>query len=283
MIWLGGHIYEGSIAPFDLSDRGLLLGDGVFDTALVLGGRMFRAEAHLDRLFEAARALGIPVDAAAVRRAVSELCERGGQGVLRTTVTRGPGPRGLLPRDARHPTVLASLGPLPTELFFAPLSLAITSIRRNETSPTSRLKTLGYLDAVLAVTEAAAQGCDEALFLDCAGRVACAAAGNVFFVSGQEIVTPPVADGVLPGIVRGLVLAECGGREASLDLETLLAADAIFVTNSVRLVASVVRIGDRVFASEESDVIQRVQVRVRRTIASECSVDLPVPAGRHFG
>jgi branched-chain amino acid aminotransferase len=272
-----GEISEQATAPFDLSDRGLLLGDGVFDTAMVLGGRIFRAGAHLERLLAAARALGIDADRGALTRAAEGLAARGGQGILRTTVTRGPGPRGLRPQSPQHPTILASVAPLPAQVAFAPVTLAISAIRRNESSPTSRLKTLSYLDAVLAAGAAAAAGFDEALFLNCAGRVACAASGNIFAVHGREIVTPPVADGVLPGIIRAFVLAECGGVERALDLAELLAADAVFVTSSVKLIAPVTRIGGATLQSDRNQVVTELQTRLRAAISAECGVTLPPP------
>jgi branched-chain amino acid aminotransferase len=277
MFWLNGEIFDGPRAPFDLTDRGLLLGDGVFDTALVLGGRIFCGEAHLKRLFEAMAALGIRADHGQIHQAAEALSARGKDGVLRLTVTRGPGPRGLRPQEPQHPTILATFAPLSPNLFFAPLSLHLSAIRRNETSPTSRLKTLNYLDAILAARDAAEKGHDEALLLNCAGRVACAAAGNVFAVFGQEIVTPPLSEGVLPGIIRSVILAECGAREAALDFTEVMTADALFVTNSVRLISPVTRLGDRALRSSESRVIGDLQHHIRQALLAECTADLPFP------
>jgi len=274
-----GSISDQAIAPFDLTDRGLLLGDGTFDTALVLGGRIFRGEAHLERLLAAARELGIDADEHAIRRAAETLATHGGQGILRTTLTRGPGPRGLRPQSPQHPTIFASLAPFAPAGFFAPLTLGIATIRRNESSPTSRLKTLNYLDAVLAAGAAAAAGFDEALFLNCAGRVACAATGNIFAIRGGAIATPPVADGVLPGIVRAYVLSECGGVERSLDMADLVAADAVVVTSSVKLIAPVTRIGETALESCSHPMVKEMQQGLRAAIDAECGVALPVPAG----
>ena len=272
--WVDGPI------PFDASDRGLLLGDGVFDTSLVLGGRMVWRAAHLSRLTAHARALGfgrvaadetgvigrevlqprhalalrsellvendsVELREAAVDGALARLT--GAHGALRLTLTRGPGPRGLAPPAEPHPTILATLAPLPGTLF-APLALHPTSIRRNETSPLSRAKSLGYGDAVLAAAEARAAGRDDALFLNEAGRVACAGTANVFAVFGRELVTPPLADGVLDGITRAVLLAAApslglAATERSLRPSDLDGADAILCTSSLRLVATVTAIG----------------------------------------
>jgi branched-chain amino acid aminotransferase len=166
---------------------------------------------------------------------------------------------------------------------FAPLSLDIATIRRNESSPTSRLKTLNYLDAVLATAAAAEAGFDETLFMNCSGRVACAAAGNLFAVRGGQIVTPPVADGVLPGIIRAFILTECGGLERSLEIADVVAADAVFVTNSLRLVAPVTRIGDTPLRSTNNDVLKELQKRICAAIDAECGIALPLPCGGNEG
>lgn len=277
LFYRDGTISEQAIQPFDLTDRGLLLGDGIFDTALVLGGRIFRGEAHLERLFDASRQLGIDADEGAIHHAAEMLSARGGDGVLRMTVTRGPGPRGLRPHSPQRPTLLASFASLPENAFLAPLTLTTAAIRRNESSPASRLKTLNYLDAVLATGAAAAAGFDEALFLNCAGRVACAAAGNIFAVRDHEIVTPPVTDGVLPGIIRSFILEECGGRERSLDIVDLLAADAVFVTSSLKLIAPVTRIGETTLESSGNCVVKQLQQGLWAAIGAECGVTLPLP------
>jgi branched-chain amino acid aminotransferase len=277
LFYRDGVVFEHATAPFDLTDRGLTLGDGAFDTALVLGGGIFRGAAHHERLLAAARELRIDADADAIRHAAEALSATGGEGVLRTTVTRGPGPRGLRPPSPQRPTVFASLAPLPRNVAFVPVTLAVAPIRRNETSPTSRLKTLNCLDAVLAAAAAANAGFDEALFLNCAGQVACATTGNIFAVRGREIVTPPVADGVLPGIIRGFLLEACGGHERSLGVADLLAADAVVVTSSLKLVAPVTRIGDRALGSSTNEVVRQMQQQLWTAIRAECGTQRAEP------
>ena len=218
-IWIDGGFAAapGAVAA---NDRGLTLPDGVFDTSLVLGGTVFRQEAHLDRLMAAAASLAIPADRAALEMAMTALAERRGDGAIRLTVTRGPGARGLaFPADPQ-PTLIGTTAPLAAATMFAPLRLHVSDIRRNETSPTARVKSLAYLDSVLANHAARQVGADEALFLNGAGRIACSALANVFVLAGSEIVTPPRDDGVLDGIVRGWILEPCrhvrlvGRREA---------------------------------------------------------------------
>ena len=278
MLWLDGAVFPDSHAAFDLSDRGLLLGDGVFDTALVLNGRIFRAEAHLRRLIDALAALGIDADQNAIREAAATLIPHAERHALRITVTRGPGLRGLAPAGPQKPTVMASLSALPPRFFWPRLSMDVAAVRRNETSPLSRLKALCYLDAILAMREAAGKGCNDVLFLNCAGRVACASVGNVLALFGDELVTPPISDGLLPGVMRGFLMEECGklglaARERSLDLVELRAADAVFMTNSLRLIAPVERIGGAAISAKGAGIVEALQQHLRRAIAAECGIE----------
>jgi branched-chain amino acid aminotransferase len=278
MLWLDGAVFPDSRAPFDLSDRGLLLGDGAFDTALVLNGRVFAAEAHVERLLGALAALHIDAKPTTIREAIAALIPHAERHVLRVTVTRGPGLRGLAPLSAQRPTVMASLSPLPRDVFWPRLSMDVADIRRNETSPASRMKALSYLDAILAVGDALGKGLTDALFLNGAGRVACASTGNLFALCGDELVTPPMSDGVMPGIIRGLLLDQCGrfdlaGRERSLSLEQLCAADAVFMTNSLRLIAPVERIGTVAISAKGGKIVHALQQHLRDAVAAECGVE----------
>ena len=260
--WHPAGWVEGPI-PFEASDRGLLLADGVFDTSLVLGGHMVWRDAHLRRLAAHAGMLSFAADPARLEAAVEGTLAtmRGAHGALRLTLTRGPGRRGLAPPTSVRPTILASVAPLPTPSLFAPLTLHPTPIRRNQTSPLSRAKTLGYGDAVMAAAEAQAAGCGDALFLNCAGVVACAGAGNLFAIFGTKLVTPPLKDGVLDGITRAMLLAASARchlvpTERSLEPAELEAADAVVCTNSLRLVAPVTAIGSRAITVTGANVLR---------------------------
>jgi branched-chain amino acid aminotransferase len=248
MLWFDGALREGPV-PFDLADRGLTLGDGVFDTALARHGRILFEDAHVARLAAAAARLGFPVPPERIAMAMRALAEEGlPLAAIRTTITRGSGPRGLA---------------------FSPRRLHPTAIRRNETSPGANLKTLGYLDAVLAAGEARAAGFDEALFLNTRGRVACAGTANLFAVIDGILVTPPLADGVLPGILRAEILLRAPRlglpiAERSFDLAALLAAEAVFVTNSLRGLAPVTAIGANAFASPAHPVLSALVADLRR-------------------
>ncbi|MGH1573928.1 aminotransferase class IV [Methylobacterium sp. P31] len=277
MLWRDGAIVSGTTAPLDHTDRGLTLSDGLFDTALALGGRVAFEGAHVARLVASADALGIPTEPERVRGAMRALAGQGERLAIRTTLTRGTGPRGLKPPEHPHPTLFATAAPSARSAAFAPLRLWPTPIARNDTSPAARLKTLGYLDAVLAAREAAAAGFDEALFSNTRGRVACAGTGNLFALFGETLVTPPLADGVLTGIVRAEVIglaAGCGLRveERSLSLPDLLGAEAVALTNSLRLLAPVAAIGDTAFASAGHPAVARLRAALKAAVARACQV-----------
>lgn len=238
---------------FDLSDRGLLLADGVFTTARVARGRMILGEAHLARVRRDAAALDIPVTEDALSGLADEAAPEGASGALRLTVTRGPGARGLAGDGGGMPTLLARFTPLEMTYPAAPVRLRVSPIRRNPTSPSSRHKTLSYTDNVMALRSAMAAGFDEALLLSPDGHAACASAANIFARFGDRLVTPPVEDGALPGVLRAWLLAEAGAagfaaEEGRLSPDGLKNADQLFLTNSLRIFQPVSRLGEAAFA-----------------------------------
>lgn len=241
-VWLNGALTGSGVPVIEPSDRGFLLADGLFETLLAREGRPLFFDAHLDRLERSAEELALPIPASRkkIRKGMSALLAANkldeGEASLRLTLTRGPGARGIaLPEDP-HPTLLITAAPLGK----APDTVtAITAaIRRNETSPAARMKTLAYLDNILARREANAKGAGEALMLNTKGRLACGTIGNLFLWKGAALFTPALDEGVLPGITRAqiIALAEEEGltcREAPLEPDTLRGCDGAFLTNSL--------------------------------------------------
>lgn len=198
-------------------DRGLLLGDGLFETVRIYGGRMPLLARHLERLARGAAVLGIPVPPG-IPGAAAATVEACGvrDGSLRITLTRGPGPRGYDPPADPEPLLLIQAepfarpepGPGPgSPSAPGPLAAAlVASIRRDPRSPLTGLKTTSALASVLARTEARAAGAAEAVLLSTDGHVAEGAATNVFWVRDGVLHTPSTAAGCLPGIARAVVL-----------------------------------------------------------------------------
>lgn len=237
MIWLNGQILAPGEARIDPRDRGFTLGDGLFETLTAKDGKALRLADHLERLARAAKLLDLPLPvemneipgAIAATLKANDLAT--GKAALRLTLSRGVGSRGLLvPLDPKPVLVItaASHPPVPDHL-----DAAVVTIRRNEGSPLSRIKSLNYLDNVLAQQEAQARGAEEGLMLNNAGKVAGFARGNLFWRQGDRLLTPPLSDGVLDGIARHVLLTQAGATEASVDRAGLDQASAIFITNSL--------------------------------------------------
>lgn len=243
MIWLNGQLLDDGAACIDPRDRGLLLGDGLFETMLARHGKVALFEPHMLRLSHGAALLGIklPFTTKGLGHACEDLLEaaellKAERVALRLTLTRGPGPRGLALPDDPHPTVLitAAQTPLPPHA----VSLATSAIRRNSYSPAARLKALPYLENVLAKEEARKLGAGDALMLDSAGHVASTTMANIFFWEGERLITPALAGPVLPGITRAAVLELALGlkmqvAEQSVTPDRLLSAQGLFITNSL--------------------------------------------------
>jgi branched-chain amino acid aminotransferase len=260
-LWLNTGIVTGKLS-LSAQDRGLSLGDGVFETLAVSKGVALWRFEHLERMRAAAQELGIPFPEEWVENAVDALTYRArGSHVLRLTLTRGEGGRGLA-GDISKPTLIGTLLPFDEALRFQPLSLMTSTLRRNLQSPSSRLKTLSYVDNVLAAREAVAAGDDDALMLNTAGRVACCSIGNVFLEAHGGLVTPSLAEGILPGVMRAAILrmarqAGIAVKERQVKVADLANADSVFVSNSLRFIRSVTRLDGKRYAVR-SKVVERL-------------------------
>ena len=229
------------IAPIAPDDRGFTLGDGLFETVLSEAGELVDWPAHVRRLSEGCVALGLPVPeegrlASHARQALYAASLREVRAAVRITWTAGRAGRGLERPEELEPTLSVTAAPSPPPP--PPARLVTVHLRRNETSLTSRHKTLSYVDNVMARRQAVEAGGDEALMLNTRGEVACASVANLFWVKGEVLYTPVLECGVLAGVVRARVIElapEFGllAREVRASRPSLGDAEAIFLTNSL--------------------------------------------------
>lgn len=223
-------------------DRGLLLGDGLFETVLFKAGRPVLWDAHLERLRRGCAALGLPApDPARLAEAAREAVEAQRLGAVRAAVrltwTAGPGERGLARPLTPAPRLIVSAAANAAARTDAAVMTA--SVRRNAGSPASRLKSLSYLDNVLARREATAAGADEALMLNTDGLLACASAANLFWIAGDRLLTPALEVGVLDGIMRAAVI-EAARRLGADVLEVHAGPDALQGVQAAALTSSLI-------------------------------------------
>jgi branched-chain amino acid aminotransferase len=238
--WFNGTFVDDTLA-LDVGDRGFLLGDGVFETIAVNHGHAVWLDEHLQRMADAAVELGIAYDAQKIRDGVDLVLQKSAAKfeILRITLSRGATVRGFA-ADGVSPNLLISRNLFDVGKQPQSLRLSVSKIRRNETAPSSRLKTLSYIDDIAAAREVASIA-DDALMLNTAGHVASTTVGNIFLLRGSELITPQLDQGILAGITRAKILefSDWKTKEAMVSLNDILTADAVFVTNSLRLATPV--------------------------------------------
>ncbi len=237
VLWLNGDFVAADKPALLAHDRGLTLGDGLFETIAVKAGVPLRLDAHLKRLRDGADFLGLPVPAGdqVLHDAILGLLGANGlegEAAVRLTLTAGPGPRGLPRPEVPAPTLMLAAGRIPAEAPPARMIIA-RSTCRNERSPLSRLKTLNYLDSIIARREAAARGADDAVLLNSQGRVAEASAANLFLSLDGRWITPSVAEGALPGTMRAALIKNWRAEERAVTVADLRRADDMVLTNAL--------------------------------------------------
>jgi branched-chain amino acid aminotransferase len=244
-VWIDGEIVEIGAARVPVTDHGLLYGDGLFEGIRVFDGRVFRLDDHLARFAAGAKVLGLelPGGIARVRGIVLETVRAHGgrEAYVRLIATRGEGALGVDPTTCPTPRLICIVDRVaiyPEEKLRRGIDLVTASLRRPPADVLDpRVKSLNYLNSVLAKLEARRQGADEALLLNLSGMVAEAAVANVFVYRGGELATPPASDGALEGITRATLLELAGrlgipARERTLGRFDLLAADEVFLSGS---------------------------------------------------
>lgn len=260
MYWNGALIPENQ-AIYSAFDR-IRLGDGVFDTMLCKDAKALHIALHWERLRDNCNILAIPfsMELDAFQNIAQGLLSANdalsGRYALNSVISRGEAQRGLLPPDPpASPSFLMRLSALSFPVNKPPLhGHIVTSVRRNEGSLLSRIKSLNYGDNILALQEAQRHGANEAIMLNNAGYVTCASAGNIFAISGGQIVTPPLSDGVLDGVARRIFMQRYAVIERRITPEELMGADHVFLTNSIRGAAAFDRLDGKDFSPLPLDI-----------------------------
>jgi len=257
-VYVGDRLVPEKQARISVFDHGLLYGDGVFEGIRAYHGRVFMLDEHLDRLYASARAiaLDIPVPKPRMAEIVLETCRanRVQNGYIRLIVTRGVGTLGLNPYNCKNPQIICIAGAIqlyPAELYDKGLSIITAGTVRNHTEAINpRIKSLNYLNNILAKIEAINAGVMECLMLNPQGFIAEATGDNVFIVRGQQVITPPTWCGALRGITRDVVLRlaqACGyeGVESVLTRYDIYTADEVFLTGTAAEIIGVVEVDRR--------------------------------------
>jgi len=235
--WLNGRLCPVAQLQIDPADRGFTLGDGLFETMNLHQGRVLRLWAHLSRLAEGAALLHLPMPGEpAIRHALTSLITANGEteGALRLTLTRGAGPRGIIPPASPQPTLLITQAPRAAAL--PPCALHISRYRRDGASPLSRVKHLNYLPQILSRIEAQEAGADDALLLSSDNlHIAEASAASLIVLQDERLLTPPLMDGALPGTVRAALIEADLCHEFHLTTAFLMGVDAAWLVSSLSI------------------------------------------------
>jgi branched-chain amino acid aminotransferase len=261
-IYLDGKFVPEADAKVSVFDHGLLYGDGIFEGIRFYNGRVFRLEEHLERLWDSARSicLEIPMGRGEMTEALLETIRQNGlrEGYIRLIVTRGVGNLGLNPAQCKRPSIIiiaTTIALYSKEVCETGLTVVTCATRR--TSPAAlnpAVKSLNYLNNVMARIEANLAGADEALMLNEAGNVAECTADNVFIIKRGNIFTPPIAAGALRGITRSVVFdiaAELGLKITETDItrHDVFVADECFLTGTAAEVIPVVKADGRMIGN----------------------------------
>jgi branched-chain amino acid aminotransferase len=269
-VFIDGRYFDERNAKVSVFDHGLLYGDGVFEGIRAYNGRVFKLKEHIDRLFCSAKAilLSIPMTRAGLMRATVETCRRNKlrDGYIRLVVTRGVGTLGLNPNRCKRPSVIIIAGKIqlyPKELYDRGMEIVTVPTTRNLHSALNpAIKSLNYLNNILAKIEANNAGCEEAIMLNAEGFVAECTGDNLFIVKAGKLFTPPLSAGALYGITRGTVMeiAREEGLEVSepnLTRYDLFNADECFLTGTGAEIIPVTKIDGRLIGNGKPGRVTR--------------------------
>jgi branched-chain amino acid aminotransferase len=274
-IYINGKFFDKADARISVYDHGLLYGDGVFEGIRVYDGKVFRLPQHIERLYDSARSIYLEIPLS--REQMADAIERTVQvnqkhnGYIRVVVTRGAGSLGLDPRKTTDPQVIVIVDDIsmyPPELYENGLEIVTAATIRNHPNALNpRVKSLNYLNNIMAKVEGVRAGCLEALMLNDKGEVAECTGDNIFLVKHGILKTPPQDAGILEGVTRNAVLelaraADIPVQETALTRHDVYVADECFLTGTAAEVIAVIKCDGRVIGNGKPGPITR-QLRER--------------------
>ncbi|MDB6125487.1 MAG: branched chain amino acid aminotransferase apoenzyme [Pedosphaera sp.] len=280
-IYIDGKYYSEQNAKISVFDHGLLYGDGIFEGIRAYNGRVFKLKEHIDRLFYSAKALllDIPISHAAMMKAVVDTCRQNKlrDGYIRLVVTRGIGTLGLNPNRCKKPSVIIIAGKIqlyPEEYYKQGLTIiTVPTVRNLHSALNPAIKSLNYLNNILAKIEANNGGVEEAIMLNAEGFVSECTGDNIFIVKGNQLMTPPLSAGALYGITRQVVidLARESGltiSEPNLTRYDLFNADECFLTGTGAELIPVVKIDGRIVGTGKPGTVTKQLVSQYRALTN---------------
>jgi branched-chain amino acid aminotransferase len=281
-IFIDGKFYDEKNAKISVFDHGLLYGDGVFEGIRAYNGRVFKLKEHVERLYYSAKSilLTIPMSHEEMSKAVLQTCRRNKirDGYIRLVVTRGIGGLGLNPNRCKAPSVIIIADKIqlyPPAMYQRGLDIiTVPTVRNLHSALNPAIKSLNYLNNILAKIEANNGGCEEAIMLNADGFVSECTGDNIFIIKGNHIMTPPLSAGALYGITRGVVmeLARENGllvSEPNLTRYDLFNADECFLTGTGAELIPVVKIDGRIIGNGKPGPVTKDLVNRYRALTNE--------------
>jgi len=287
LVWINGEFVPKSQAKVSVFDHGFLYGDGVFEGIRSYNGKVFMLDEHLDRLYESAKSiwLTIPMSKEQMKEAVLQTLRvnKLRDAYIRVVVSRGDGDLGLDPRKCPKPNVIIITDRIelfPNELYERGIEMVTVSVRRNSPQALNpNIKSLNYLNNILAKIEAINAGKPEGLMLTLDGYVAEGTGENIFIVKRKELFTPPAYKGILKGITRQVVMnlaREMGYpvHETVLTLHDVYTADECFITGTAAEIVPVVKLDDRTIGEGVPGPITKALIQKFRAYTQQVGVPI---------
>jgi branched-chain amino acid aminotransferase len=280
-VFIDGKYYDEQDAKISVFDHGLLYGDGVFEGIRAYNGRVFKLKEHIDRLFYSAKAilLDIPMSHADLMQATVATCRENNlrDGYIRLVVTRGVGTLGLNPNRCRRGSVIIIADKIqvyPEEMYQNGMAIVtVPTVRNLHSALNPAIKSLNYLNNILAKIEANNAGVEEAIMLNAEGYVSECTADNLFLIKGNQLLTPPLSAGALYGITRGTVMDIARGEgmevlEPNLTRYDVFNADECFLTGTGAEVIPIIKVDGRVIGTGKPGTTTRRLIEKYRALVN---------------